>query len=296
MSFRLLKSLLEREPFHVSPFLVLGDPTPELSVELARVAAGEGVRMVEIGFPYGDPVADGPEIQSANLRALQGGTSTERAIRILSRIREACPDTALNLLVYGNLVHARGYGRFCRDVAEAGASSLLVPDIPLEESVPLRRASREAGLGHAELVGPLTREERLRHIDEAVDSFLYLVAHQGVTGVRNDSFDPVAELVETTRSRARHPICLGFGLSRPEHIRRARESGAQIAVVGSRLARAIGEAWSQRGPDRRERVLRLFWETLQPLITSTTSEPEVCEERRPPSRGAAEDPSAHGVN
>jgi len=269
-----LKRALERSRFHVSPFLVLGDPTPELSVRLAEAAVEEGATMLEIGFPYGDPVADGPAIQAADERALRGGTSTEKAIQILSRIRETCPKTPLNLLVYGNLVHARGYERFCEDVVEAGASSLLVPDISLEESAALRRASRKARLGHVELIGPLTVEERLRRIDRAANAFLYLVAHQGVTGVRNGSFDPVADLVRRTSSVVRNPLCLGFGLSRPEHVRAAFGSGARIAVVGSYLARVIGKAWDDGLPDRERTVVELFAEALRPLVV--TKEETTC--------------------
>ena len=265
MSFRYLKRALGSSACHVSPFLVLGDPTPELSVRLAEAAVGEGASMLEIGFPYGDPVADGPAIQAADERALKGGTSTEKAIQILSRIRAACPTTPLNLLVYGNLVHARGYERFCKDVTEAGASSLLVPDIPLEESAALRKASRKARLGHVELVGPLTREERLQRIDRAANAFIYLVAHQGVTGVRDGSLDPVAELVRRTSTHVQKPLCLGFGLSRPDHIRSAFRSGARIAVVGSYLARVIGKAWDEHEHEH-ERVVGLFVEALRPLV------------------------------
>jgi tryptophan synthase alpha chain len=266
LSYSLLKSALAETRFHVSPFIVLGDPTPELSVELAEAATREGASMLEIGFPYGDPVADGPAIQAADLRALQGGTSTEKAIGILARIREVAPEIPLNLLVYGNLVHARGYDRFCHDVVEAGASSLLVPDIPLEEGAALTKASRRAGLGHVELIGPLTGDDRLARIDRAADAFVYLVAHQGVTGARNEAFDAVSELVRRTSGRMSNPLCLGFGLSRPEHIRSAFGSGARIAVVGSHLARAIGKAWDEPAPDRQARVVESFVEALRPLV------------------------------
>jgi tryptophan synthase alpha chain len=222
--------------------------------------------MLEIGFPYSDPVADGPAIQAADKRALRAGTSTDKAIEILSRIHKASPGTPLNLLVYGNLVHARGYERFCQDVVAAGASSLLVPDIPLEESAALRKASRRAGLGHVELVGPLTEGERLEKIDRAADAFLYLVARQGVTGIRDGSFAPVAELVQRILSLVERPLCLGFGLSRPEHIRGAFQAGARIAVVGSHLARVIGRAWEEETPHREENVLKRFEEALKPLV------------------------------
>jgi tryptophan synthase alpha chain len=268
MSHNLLKTALSQTSFYVSPFLVLGDPTPELSVELAKTAVREGAGMLEIGFPYSDPVADGPAIQAADLRALRGGTSTSQAIAVLGRIREACPYTPLNLLVYGNLVHARGYDRFCGDVSEAGASSLLVPDIPFEESEALRSASRKAGLGHVELVGPLTDPEKLAELDRATDSFLYLVAHQGITGARNSSFEPVAELVRRTRERVIRPLCLGFGLSHPDHIHGARNGGARIAVVGSHLARAIETAWENEHPEREARTLNGFVEALRPLVAA----------------------------
>ena len=266
MSFRRLKSELRKGSLHVSPFLVLGDPTPDLSVELATASVREGASMLELGFPYGDPVADGPALQAANFRALEGGTSTGGALQILARIREACPTIPLNLLIYGNLVHARGYQRFCEDAAQAGASSLLVPDIPLEESSALRKASRKARLGHVELVGPLTDEERLRRIDKATDAFLYLVAHQGVTGVRNGSFETIADLVKRTTLHVEHPICLGFGLSRPEHLRRAFDSGARIAVVGSFLAEVVGKAWHESSPARDTKLLDDYVKAIRPLV------------------------------
>lgn len=266
MSFHHLKSELRQRSFHVSPFLVLGDPTPELSLALATAAVREGASMLELGFPYGDPVADGPAIQAANLRALEGGTSTDRAFQILSRIHEACPATPLNLLIYGNLVHARGYERFCRDAAEAGASSLLVPDISLEENAALRKASRKAGLGHVELVGPLTQEARLRRIDQAADAFLYLVARQGVTGVRDGSFEHIARLVKRTSLRVKRPLCLGFGLSRPQHLRQAFDSGARIAVVGSFLAQVISKAWLESSERREAKVLDDYVKAIRPLV------------------------------
>lgn len=268
MSFSLLRAALAERPSHVSPFLVLGDPTPELSLALAAAAVDEGATMLELGFPYGDPCADGPAIQAADARALRGGTSTSAAISVLARIREACPRTPLNLLVYGNLVHARGYDRFSQEVAAAGAASLLVPDIAFEESAALRRASRRAGLGHVQLVGPLTPPDRLRRIARASDAFLYLAAHQGVTGAGDGSFAGVRETLRHT-ARAGRPVCLGFGLSRPRQLRAAFESGARIAVVGSHLARIIGEAWSApaaRGGDRGARLIQTFRQAVRPLV------------------------------
>jgi tryptophan synthase alpha chain len=248
-----------RDGRHVSPFLVLGDPSPELSVELALAAIACGATMLELGFPYGDPVADGPAIQKADVRALEGGTSTTKAIEILGRIHEASPNTPLNLLVYANLVHARGFERFCHDVVDAGASSLLVPDVCLEESAPLKKACRKAGLGHVQLVGPLTSSERLKRIDAAATSFIYLVAHQGVTGVRGAAFDDVEALVARTAWQLHQPLCVGFGLSKPDQIRRVFAAGARLAVVGSHLANVIAD--NARSGD----LVTAFSDALAPL-------------------------------
>ncbi len=264
MSKRRLASLLKKGT-SVSPFLVLGDPTPAVSLELAKTAVSTGAHMLEIGFPYSDPVADGPAIQAADMRALQGGTSTSSAIELLRRIRDACPKTPLNLLVYGNLVHARGFDRFCHDVAEAGASSLLVPDVCLEESAPLRKACRKARLGHVQLVGPLTSKDRLNQIDRMADSFIYLVAHQGVTGVRSKGFEPVEELLERTAAILDRPLCLGFGLSMRDQIDRAFRAGARIAVVGSHLAKVIGSI-PREGAGWEERVVSAFKQAVGDLL------------------------------
>jgi len=263
-----LKRLLKTAPV-VSPFLVLGDPTPELSLELAKAAVDAGAGALEIGFPYGDPVADGPAIQRADMRALSSGTSTSSAMRLLARIHEARPKTPLNLLVYGNLVHAYGFERFTKDASAAGASSLLVPDVPLEESAPLKRACREAGLAHVQLVGPLTAAERLKRIDRMADGFLYLVAHQGITGVRAGDFSEVESLVSRTVSAVRNPVCLGFGLSKSEQIARAFASGARLAVIGSHLANVIGEAWEAHRGDRGEKVVSTFGSAVRSLCSSS---------------------------
>jgi tryptophan synthase alpha chain len=260
-----LEAHLRKGP-QLSPFLVLGDPTPEVSVALVKAAIAAGAGMIELGFPYGDPVADGPAIQAADLRALEGGTSTRKAIELLGRAHDASPTTPLNLLVYGNLVHARGLDRFTKEVADAGASSLLVPDVPLEESAALRRACREAKLAHVELVGPLTPPERLKKIDRVASGFLYLVAHQGTTGVRQGAFDSVRALVARTVALVKNPVCLGFGLSRPEHIESAFDAGARIAVVGSHLANVIGASWESGGSDAPERVVAAFRSAVEALM------------------------------
>lgn len=270
MSLPLLRKLLASGEQHVSPFLVLGDPDPTTSEALAVAAVEAGCRMLELGIPYEDPSADGPAIQRAGERARRAGVSTPQALAILARIRARCPEVACNLLVYGNLVHARGYARFCADAVAAGASSLLVPDIPLEEGTPLAAACAQAGLGHVQLVAPTSDDERIAALDAAASAFLYVTAYQGVTGAAPDGD---AGLLARVRAHARLPLCLGFGLSRRAQIDTAFAAGASVAVVGSHLARAIERGVREPGSDPAA-VRTRFLSALQPLLLPAQDDSE----------------------
>lgn len=265
MSFALLKKALSSRAKHVSPFLVLGDPNPDTSVALAVAAARAGATMLELGIPFSDPCADGPAIQKAILRARASGVSTGRALEIMAAIRARCPDTPFNMLVYGNLVHARGFERFTREAVASGASSLLVPDIPLEESTELAAACRAARLGIVQMVAPSTPPARIAQLDAAADAFLYVTGHQGITGADGKHGDTAAESpVARVRAHAKNPICLGFGLRTAEGVREAFVAGASIAVIGSHLARVI-EATAGRSSGE---VVEKFAGALGPLVAA----------------------------
>ncbi|MEM7305083.1 MAG: tryptophan synthase subunit alpha [Planctomycetota bacterium] len=263
MSLATFERALASRERHLSAFLMLGDPTPDLSVRLAVTAVRAGASMLELGIPYSDPCADGPAIEAACLRARAAGTSTREALDLVERIRGELPDTPIHLLVYANLVHAPGYGAFCASAAASGASTLLVPDVPLEESPPLRDACNAAALGHAQLVGPRTTPARLAALDDASTSYLYLAGYQGVTGIEETGADAYRALARRTVERTRRPVCLGFGLSKADDVRAAFEGGARMAVVGSHLARAIEHAL---GGD----VERALHDALSPLAEATT--------------------------
>lgn len=236
MTLALLQQRLAAAPRHLSPFLVLGDPSPALSVDLARAAVGAGASMLELGIAYGDPCADGPAIQRACARSLAAGSTTERAFATVAAIARACPDTPLNLLVYGNLVHARGVAGFCGAAAAAGASSLLVPDVPLGEDRALQSACTRAGLGHVRLVGPRTDDARLRRSADGC-VMLYTALVQGVTGVQRRVAS--AALLARARAATAVPLCAGFGLGSATDVGEAFADGAAVAVVGSHLADVI---------------------------------------------------------
>ena len=267
MSAKLLQRTLRGGDRLVSPFLILGDPTPARSVDLCVALVRSGAGMLELGIPYADPSADGPVVQAAGRRALSAGVSTDVALEVLEQVRAACPDTPLNLLVYGNLVHARGYDRFCRDAAAAGASSLLVPDIPLEEGEELRSACRAHGVGVVLLAGPRTEPARLRRIEAEVDAFVYLAGHQGITGAPRARDAQRRASVRTVRGVLRGPLCVGFGLTSAADVDSVHDEGAEIAVVGSALLRVLGDAIAAHPGDPGEQA-RLTSAAFRALLSS----------------------------
>ncbi|MGE0141809.1 MAG: tryptophan synthase subunit alpha [Planctomycetota bacterium] len=242
MSRELLATRLASGAQHLSPFLVLGDPDPATSIALCVAAVEAGASMLELGLPYATPSADGPAVQAASMRALRSGVDVASAWSVLRAVRERCPDVPCNLLVYANLVHARGPDRFAREAVAAGASSLLVPDVPLEEGEELRAACLAHGLGVVMLAGPRTPLERLRTLAAAADNFVYLAGHQGVTGARDLDWPNLAARVRTAKAAVTSPLCIGFGLSTREDLDEVFTAGADIAVVGSHLLRVIATA------------------------------------------------------
>jgi len=254
----------------MSPFFVLGDPDPSTSEAMLVAAIDAGARVLELGIPYSDPCADGPAIQAACARARAAGVSTAAALSVLAAVHRARPGVAFNLLVYGNLVHAWGAERFCAALAAAGGSTLLVPDLPLEDAGDLRRACRAHGLGWVPLVTPSTSPQRLRALDAAADAFLYVTAVQGVTGAASAGGPRRDEVLAAVAAHTTRPLCLGFGLSAPADVREAFAGGAALAVVGSHLARVI-EAGVAQGATRSQHVAAIT-AALGPLLAAAPAE------------------------
>lgn len=272
MSRATLERALARRRRHLSPFFVLGDPSPSLTVELAANAVCAGATMVELGLPFSDPCADGPAIVAASRRALAAGVSTRRALELLREVAGALPGVAQNLLVYANLVHARGLARFCDEAAAAGASSLLVPDLPFGEDAPLAAACRASGLGHVRLAGPATPPSRLAALAEGT-SFVYVAGHQGVTGAADDAAARAATLARA-RAACTQPLALGFGLASAADVAAAFAAGASIAVVGSHLARAIERGAAASARERDAAVLRAVHDAFAPLAAPLAGDPD----------------------
>jgi tryptophan synthase alpha chain len=210
-------------------YLMAGRATPELAA--AVVEAGADV--IEIGFPFSDPLADGPVIRRAAERALAEGMRTRACLDCLTRMRELLPETPLIPMTYASLLEAYGWDRFAADAHAAGATSLIVADLPAGERPEVRRV---------QMVAPTSTDDRIRLAAGQTDGWLYLVTLTGTTGARDDLSPALGGLVARTRALAETPVPLyaGFGISTTEHARAAAELADGI-VVGSRAVQVAEE-------------------------------------------------------
>lgn len=221
------------------PYLMGGFPDVPTSLAIGEACADAGADLVELGVPFSDPIADGPVIQAAATRALAAGTTVDDVLDIAAALAPRLP---VVLMTYANLVLARGAERFAADAAGAGASGLIVPDVPLEEAPALHEACGAAGLALVPLVAPTTTEERLQRIGASARGFLYTVSLTGTTGERAALAGGFADAVARARAHTSVPVALGFGISTPEQAAAAAAAGADGVIVGSRLVRAAAEA------------------------------------------------------
>jgi len=192
--------------------------------ELARAAVEGGADIVELGFPFSDPLADGPVIRRAAERALARGMRTRACLDVLAQTHALVPETALVPMTYSSLLEAYGWERFAEDVHAAGGASMIVADLPAGERPEVRRV---------QLVAPTSTDGRIRLAGEQTDGWLYLVTLTGTTGARGELSPALPGLVERTRRLVGVPLYAGFGISTPEHARAVAELADGI-VVGSR--------------------------------------------------------------
>jgi tryptophan synthase alpha chain len=232
----------------LSPYLSFGYPSPSATDALLDAAVAGGADWIELGLPFSDPVADGPVLQAASAQALASGATVDGALAAARRFRGRHPAVPLVAMTYANLLFHRGWPAAAADLAGAGFDGLVCPDVPLEESRPLRDALASARLAHIPLVTPATPDARMAAIAATATGFLYVVANVGVTGQSD-----VGPLMRSTVERARTarpglPTAVGFGVRGPEDVARVVAAGADAAIVGSQLvpALAAGPATLQR--------------------------------------------------
>ncbi|MEA3343175.1 MAG: tryptophan synthase subunit alpha [archaeon] len=220
------------------PFTVLGDPDFDTSKDIIKAMIDSGADMLELGFPYSDPIADGPTIQLADKRALDAGATTNRAFRLIKEIRNYS-SIPISLLVYSNLIYKRGIEKFYKDAEQSGVDGVLVADIPFEESEEYTQAAKKHNISPVFLVAQTTTLRRLKQILKCAGGYLYLVSVLGVTGKRTTVEDATIELIKRTKMETNIPLAVGFGVSSPEHVKTLVSSGADGAIVGSAIIQII---------------------------------------------------------
>ncbi|MEA1924261.1 MAG: tryptophan synthase subunit alpha [Candidatus Altiarchaeota archaeon] len=220
-------------------FVTAGDPTPQATLDIVDSLIEGGVDILEIGLPFSDPIADGVVIQKASERSLKAGMNTDIYFRIVGEITSEIPKICLT---YYNLVLQRGLERFAVDCQNSGISGLIVPDLPIEEATPLLEALRKHDVDFIFLAAPTTTENRLQKILREASGFLYVVAVLGVTGARegfSKAINPTLRRINKLSPEI--PLAVGFGISKPEHVRGVIAAGAQGVIVGSAFVKIIDE-------------------------------------------------------
>ena len=223
------------------PYVVAGYPDAETSFAAALAAADAGADLLEVGLPYSDPLADGATLQRASGVAIAAGATLERSLRLIERIGAARPDLPLVPMAYANQVIGGGDGEaVARRLAAAGAAGLIVADLTPDEGAPFETVARAAGLAVIYLVAPTTPPVRMARIAARSGGFLYCVSLVGVTGARTSLPSTVGRLVREVRSVSPIPVAVGFGVSRPAHVRAIARAGADGVIVASALVDALG--------------------------------------------------------
>jgi len=221
------------------PFTLLGWPDADTCLCSVDAFVEGGATALELGIAFSDPMADGPVIQAAAKSVLDSGFDVDQALQLLAKIRERHPKIPIGLLVYYNLVLARGVENFFQDIAQAGADAVLIADLPVELAQEVLPAAQNNGVHLIGMVSPLTDEKRLQQIAEVSGGFLYVVSRLGITGTEARHDQNLAQLFERLRTYTQLPACVGFGISRTEHVQKMLALGAQGVIVGSALIERI---------------------------------------------------------
>lgn len=214
-------------------YLTAGDPNIDISEAILTTVSEAGADILEIGVPFSDPLADGPSIQAAAHRALDAGVRLPEVFGLVERLRSRI-DTPIVLMTYFNPVQKFGMDRFAADAAHAGVDGVIMTDLPPEEAGDWKRIADTAGLSTIFLLAPTSTEKRIRRVADMATGFIYCVSRTGVTGVREEVPAELQALIHTIRQYTDKPVAVGFGISKPEHVKQVTQ-WADGAVVGSAL-------------------------------------------------------------
>jgi len=229
------------------PFVIIGDPNAEQSFAVIKALIDAGADALELGMPFSDPSADGIVIQMAALRSLKANTNTDVCLDILTKVRAYAPDIPIGLLLYGNLVFARGINNFYRDVATAGVDSVLIADLPIRESEPFREAAIANGVAPIFIAPPNASEATLEKVAQYGAGYTYVLSRVGVTGTETEAEMTGHKLIHILEKYQAAPAVMGFGISKPEQVKAALATGARGAISGSAVVKLIEKNLDDNG-------------------------------------------------
>ena len=226
-------------------FITCGDPDLETTAAAVRAAAANGADLIELGIPFSDPTAEGPVIQGANIRALQGGVTTDK---IFDLVRELRRDVTIPLvfMTYANVVFSYGAERFLSTCRDIGIDGLILPDVPYEEKEEFLPQCRQYGIDLISLIAP-TSHNRVAMIAREAEGFLYIVSSLGVTGTREEIRTDLASIVEVVRQNTQIPCAIGFGISTPEQARQMAGLSDGV-IMGSAIIKILEKYGTQAPP------------------------------------------------
>jgi tryptophan synthase alpha chain len=244
------------------PFVTAGDPDLAFTAAVLKELVARGASLCEVGVPYSDPIADGPVIQASYTRALDKGVRLGGILKMLGEATPQLAAPAVTMVSYA-IVYRHGVERYCDDVRAAGVAGLIVPDLPVEESPGLAKICGQRELSLIQLVTPTTPRDRAVRICETSTGFVYYVSIAGITGERTKLPADLVDNVGWLRDQTKLPICIGFGISQPEHVKLLAPV-ADGLIVGSAIVRRIAAA----GDGPREKVLADVGQYLASLVAA----------------------------
>jgi tryptophan synthase alpha chain len=222
------------------PFFVIGDPDFDTSLAIVKTAIDAGADILELGIPFSDPIADGPTIQKADIRARNSGITVAKALEFVRKVK-AYKDIPIGLLMYYNLIYQYGTKKFFSDFHQAGVNSVLVADLSIDDADEIIGPAASAGVDTVFMVTPNTDAKRMKQIASKTTGFIYTVSLLGVTGSREKLSGEVRGLVKELKKVTTVPICVGFGISKPEHAAAVAATGADGVIIGSAIVQLIEE-------------------------------------------------------
>ncbi len=243
-------------------YIMASDPDHETCLEILRAMPAAGADIIELGFPFTDPMADGPSIQKAALRALKASGSLRKTLELAARFRVHDSHTPLILMGYANPIEQMGYETFARGMAKAGADGAIVVDLPPEEDAPLRAAFAPHDLSIIRLATPTTDDKRLTKVLGGASGFLYYVSVAGVTGANAATSQAIEAAVSRLKRATELPIAVGFGVREPDAARAIAEH-ADAVVVGSAFVDEISTGAKQEAVERVLRKVKLLSDAVR---------------------------------